>query len=55
MYVNFVMVFRRHSRYAALVEPGMLIVPRVSMFSIKGGIDEAVNQIQTVRTSQLNL
>jgi len=32
------MDFRGHSRYAALVQPGMLIVPRVSMFSIKEGL-----------------
>ena len=43
------MLFRGHSRYAALVQPGMLIVPRVSMFSIKGGIDEAFHQIQTLK------
>ena len=49
------MVFREHSRYAALVQPGMLIIPRVSMFSIKGGIDEAFHQIQALRTSELNL
>ena len=46
MYVKFVMVFRGHSRYAALVQPGMLIVPRVSIFLVKGGIDEAFYQIQ---------